>query len=164
MTYEKRAQKFHTDDTVQPIRSSTLILVVTRHQCGIPAVVYEMSFCGESSDGIAKCGLFSEAGNRVVGCQPYDLHLLMFLLLFIKLSRGINQNQNLITWNLMLLWVWTADCLTEHQKHNIKSARVKIAFLIWWPLIEKLSKGKELVLAIRRIPASSLRRRVLPSG
>ena len=63
----KRAQKFHTDDAVRPIRSSTQILVVTRHQCGISALVYEMSFCGESSSGIAKCGLFSQAGN-IIGC------------------------------------------------------------------------------------------------
>ena len=43
----------------QPIRSSTRIWVVTRHQYGISALVSQTSFCGEIIGGIAKCHLFS---------------------------------------------------------------------------------------------------------
>ena len=35
--------------------------LVTRHQYGISAVVSQTSFRGETTDGIAKCGLFAEA-------------------------------------------------------------------------------------------------------
>ena len=43
----------------QPIRSSTRIWVVTRHQYGISALVSQTSFHGEIVGGIAKCHLFS---------------------------------------------------------------------------------------------------------
>ena len=45
----------------RPIRSTTQIWVVTRYQYGISALVSEMSFVGETSGGIAKCWLFSQA-------------------------------------------------------------------------------------------------------
>ena len=78
MTCEKRAQKFHTDDAssdlgsasdwssrmrnlIQPIRSTTQIWVVTRHQYGISALVSQTSFGGETSGSVAKCRLFSQA-------------------------------------------------------------------------------------------------------
>ena len=43
---------------LQPIRSATQTLIVTRHQYRISAVV---SFRGETSVGFAKCGLFSQS-------------------------------------------------------------------------------------------------------
>ena len=46
---------------IQPIRSTTQIRVVTRHQYGISALVSETSFRGETSGGIPKCRLFSQA-------------------------------------------------------------------------------------------------------
>ena len=46
---------------IQPIRSTTQIWVVTRHQCGISALVSQTSFGGEISGGVAKCRLFSQA-------------------------------------------------------------------------------------------------------
>ena len=74
MTSEKRAQKFHTDDVslhtsgyyslkkislaAWPIRSTSQVWIVTRHQCGISAVVAQISFRGETSGGVAKCQLF----------------------------------------------------------------------------------------------------------
>ena len=76
MTSEKPAQKFHTDDAslprsrkrfwlaknfLQPIRSTTQIWVVTRHQYGISALVSQTSFGGETSWKVAKCRLFSQA-------------------------------------------------------------------------------------------------------
>ena len=46
-----------------PIRSSTQIWVVTRHQYGISALVPQTSFRGETSDSLAKCSLFSHAND-----------------------------------------------------------------------------------------------------
>ena len=45
----------------QPIRSTTHIWVVTRHQYGISALVTQTSFCEGSSGDLAKRRLFSQA-------------------------------------------------------------------------------------------------------
>ena len=45
----------------QPIRSTTQISVVMRHQYGISALVSQVSFGRETSGSIAKCWLFSQA-------------------------------------------------------------------------------------------------------
>ena len=47
----------------RPIRSTTQIWVKTRHQYGIPALVSQTSFGGESSGSVAKCRLFPQARN-----------------------------------------------------------------------------------------------------
>ena len=57
----------------RPIRSTTQIWVVTRHQYGISALVSQMSFVGETSGSVAKCRLFSQA---TIHGQP--LHILLF--------------------------------------------------------------------------------------
>ena len=44
---------------LQPIKSTTQIRAVTRHQYGISALVSQTSFRGETSGGVAKCRLFS---------------------------------------------------------------------------------------------------------
>ena len=46
---------------IQQIKSITQIWVVTRHQYGISALVSQTSFRGETSGGVAKCRLFSQA-------------------------------------------------------------------------------------------------------
>ena len=46
---------------IQPIRSTSQIWVVTRHQYGISALVSQTSFGGETSGSVAKCRLFSQA-------------------------------------------------------------------------------------------------------
>ena len=43
----------------RPIRSTTQIWVVTRHQYGISALVSQTSFGGETRGNVAKCRLFS---------------------------------------------------------------------------------------------------------
>ena len=48
----------------RPIRSTTQIWVVTRHQYGISALVSQTSFGGETSDSVAKCRLFSQAKSK----------------------------------------------------------------------------------------------------
>ena len=47
--------------TARPIRSATQIWVVTRHQYGISALVSQTPFGRETSGGVAKCQLFSQA-------------------------------------------------------------------------------------------------------
>ena len=49
------------ETNIKPIRSTTQIWVVTRHQYGISVVVSQTSFLGETSGGVAKCRLFSQA-------------------------------------------------------------------------------------------------------
>ena len=44
----------------RPIRSTTQIWVVTRHQYGISALVSQTSFRGETVGGVGKCRLFSQ--------------------------------------------------------------------------------------------------------
>ena len=73
MTSEKRAQKFHTDDAslnrsgcrvgnlIQPIRSTTQIWEVTRHQYRISALVSQKSFGRETSGSVGKSRLFPQA-------------------------------------------------------------------------------------------------------
>ena len=46
---------------IQPIRSTTQIGVVRRHQYGISALVSQTSFGGETSGSITKCRLCSQA-------------------------------------------------------------------------------------------------------
>ena len=46
---------------LQPNRNTSQIWVVTRQRCGISAHVPQTSFRGETSGGVAKCGLFSQA-------------------------------------------------------------------------------------------------------
>ena len=44
-----------------PIKSTTQIWVVMHHQCGISAVISQMSFGRETSGSVAKCRPFSQA-------------------------------------------------------------------------------------------------------
>ena len=50
----------------RPIRSTTQIWVVTRHQYGISALVSQTSLGGETSGSVAKYGLFSQAEPYLV--------------------------------------------------------------------------------------------------
>ena len=51
---------------IQPIRSTTQIWVMTRHQYGISALVSQTSIRGGTVGGVAKCRLFSRAINVLV--------------------------------------------------------------------------------------------------
>ena len=55
---------------LQPISSTTQIWVVTRPQCGISALVCQTSFRGETTVGVTKCRLFSQARKREGGLFP----------------------------------------------------------------------------------------------
>ena len=52
--------------SAQPIRSTTQIWIVTRHQYGISALVPQTLFRGETSACVAKCQLFSQASFLTV--------------------------------------------------------------------------------------------------
>ena len=51
----------HVGNLLQPIRSTTQIWVVTRHQYGISALVSQTSIRGETAGAVAKYRLFSQA-------------------------------------------------------------------------------------------------------
>ena len=55
----------------QPIRSTTQIWVVTRHQYGISALVSQTSFRGKTSGGVPKCRLFSQADKGGCSLNPF---------------------------------------------------------------------------------------------
>ena len=59
---------------LQPIRSTIQFWVVARHQYGISVLVSQTSFCGETSRGIAKCWLFSQAIKKQT--KPGKLYLI----------------------------------------------------------------------------------------
>ena len=52
----------------RPVRSTTQIWVVTRHQYGISALVSQTSFGRETSGSVAKCRLFSQASHLTMRC------------------------------------------------------------------------------------------------
>ena len=67
---------------LQPIRNTTQMWAVTRHQYGISVLVSQTSFRRETVGGIAKCRLFSQAivfkdsdlkWNCQVKCKCYSL-------------------------------------------------------------------------------------------
>ena len=62
--------------TARPIRSTTQIWVVTRHQYGISALVSHTSFGGETSGSIAKCRLFSQASKWSEWVSNWRLRIL----------------------------------------------------------------------------------------
>ena len=59
----------------RPIRSTTQISVVTRHQYGISVLVSQTSFGGETSGNVAKCRLFSLAKQYRVCPTFVELNL-----------------------------------------------------------------------------------------
>jgi len=79
----------------QPIRSTTKIWVVTRHQYGISALVTQTSLCEGSSGDLAKCRLFSQAITR---SQAYQMPNFL-------------TRSNLLCHNIYLTRVFRADLL-----------------------------------------------------
>ena len=74
MTSDERVQKFHTDDVSSPHIWVVLLIGwkfasstqkhypdLTRHQYGISAFVSQTSFHGDTTGGVVKCQLFSQA-------------------------------------------------------------------------------------------------------
>ena len=70
----------HNYNTMRPLRRRKIqIWVVKRHQYKIIALVFQMSFLGETKDGVAKCLLFSQAKKGfvtlLVSCIPWSFWL-----------------------------------------------------------------------------------------
>ena len=57
---------------LQPIRSTTLIWVVTHHQYGISALVSQIAIRGETVGGVAECRLFLQA-SKVLDLNCYQV-------------------------------------------------------------------------------------------
>ena len=64
-----------TSHALWPFRNTTQIWVVTLHQYGISALVFQTSFRGETVGGVAKCRLFSQAINVLVLLCLVSSHL-----------------------------------------------------------------------------------------
>ena len=62
----------------QPMRSTTQIWVVMRHQYGISALVSQTSIREETSGGIAKCWLFRQASLMLFKCIKRENSLFFF--------------------------------------------------------------------------------------
>ena len=60
----------------RPIKGTTQIFVVTRHQNGISALVSQTSFRGETSGSVVKCRLFSHAGLKLLTsvCESNEMN------------------------------------------------------------------------------------------
>ena len=58
---EKNGWSSRVGNLLQSIRCTIQIWVLTRHQCGISALVSQTPFYRETRGGIAKCWLFSQA-------------------------------------------------------------------------------------------------------
>ena len=60
----------HMGNLIQPIRSTTQIWVVTRHQYGISVLISQTSFGGETSGSVTKCHFTGKpvVASRNVGC------------------------------------------------------------------------------------------------
>ena len=54
----------YVGNLIQPMRSTTQIWVVMRHQYGISVLVSQTSFGGKTSGSVAKCRLFSQAKSK----------------------------------------------------------------------------------------------------
>ena len=70
----------------RPIRSTTQIWVVTRHQYGIFALVSQTSFGRETSGSVAKCRLFSQATKKVT--THFDRNLKWVVQSWVKITQG----------------------------------------------------------------------------
>ena len=77
---------------IQPIRSTTQIWVVTRHQYGISALISQTSFRGETCGGVAKSRLFSQGYDFALTTAEGmgNSEMFFFFFLIISLSVLIN--------------------------------------------------------------------------
>ena len=64
---------WHVGNLLQPIRSTSQIWVVTRHQFGISRLVSQTLFRGETSGGVEKSRLFSLATRSSLSSRRLEL-------------------------------------------------------------------------------------------
>ena len=89
----------------RPIRSTTQIWVVMRHQYGISALVSQTSFGGEISGSVAKCRLFSQAIEYLDFGEIYrsSLSKLTGLKVTGTMSRRFCCFRSILCWSLYLV-------------------------------------------------------------
>ena len=75
---------------IQPIKSTTQIWIVTRHQYRISALVSQTSFGGETSGCVAKCQLFSQANSKTT--LKVFLRTVFFLKTHLNLPFAMKKN------------------------------------------------------------------------
>ena len=78
----------------RPIRSTTQIWVVTRHQYGISALVSQTSFGGETSGCVTKCRLFSQATPSASSKNMHDLFLQFSLVFKSPRDQGATETED----------------------------------------------------------------------
>ena len=78
----------HISHAARPIRSTTQIWVVTRHQYGISALVSQTSFGGETSGSVAKCRLYSQDRKAILFAFKIE-----FLIALNIMQLGKNRNK-----------------------------------------------------------------------
>ena len=115
----KQVQKFHTDDmsiprsgsafwlveaNFQPIRPTTQIWVVKGHQYGIFVLISQTSFCMETSCGLVKCRLFSQAVIRKGGNDYMNVFLTVCITSILPLHSGTLPYGYLSNTVTSLLW------------------------------------------------------------
>ena len=105
-------QIFHV---AKPIRSTTQIWAVTRHQYGISTLVSMTSFRGKTRGVVAKCQLFSEAIN----CMACPISFQNYVLISLISATTVSTLANFIELNslLSLLFYVLKDVLYFTVKH-----------------------------------------------
>ena len=112
---------------------ATKIWVVTCHQYGISALVSQISFCGETSGGIMKCQLFSQAeifravNNRwsfdyvflKCTCHPVKSYLWSDMI-----SRHWTPRQSSWSWTFadyfsLIICVWEICCCVRPESDHV---------------------------------------------
>ena len=111
-------------NATRPIRSTTQVWVVTRHQSGISALVSQTSFRGETSGGVAKCwlplfpplpykGAFKQRRRR----RLRKRHLKSEFALHQTLSRLFHLVQFVKRWHFFWSWI-LKDCIEVQLKKS----------------------------------------------
>ena len=152
MTPEEQAQKFHTqfdnpsvgrseycfwsvdESNFQPIRSTTQIWVVTRHQYGISARFPQASVLKETSDAIAKCRLFSQSASRNI----IDLFTSLSSSIFPKPRCAVSFVQTAMK-------VMTMTMKRKMKKMMMMKVKMKLGQTLSWWDIEKYNFFSKVV-------------------
>ena len=138
MTSEERAPKFHTDATcdslviaenlLHPIRSTTQIRIVTRHQYRTSALVPQTSFRGGTSGGIAKYRLFSQALSPTGRNNKPKLNSFFFFLFSLTCSGNIictKRKNDIFTATIHIFMVIQA----KHSSITMPFYRINLGFM-----------------------------------
>ena len=88
----------------QPIRPTTQIWVVKGHQYGIFVLISQTSFCRETSCGLVKCRLFSQAVIRKGGNDYMNVFLTVCITSILPLYSGTLPYGYLSNTVTSLLW------------------------------------------------------------